>query len=183
MQESLRWLAIALIVGMLLVYMVTASEFESLRDPFIMFLTIPLSSIGVVLMLFVTNTTLSMIAMIGAIMLVGIVINNSIVLVDYINLLRKRGRSVSDAVREAGVVRFRPVLMTALTTILAMIPLALEMGPGAKNWAPMARSVIGGLLVGTFITLFIIPIIYTFFEEKKEKRKVKAQSKYGGGKF
>ena len=171
MRRSLRWLVYALIVAMCLVYMVMASEFESLRDPFIMFLTIPLSLTGVVWMLFVTGTTLSVISMIGVIMLVGIVINNSIVLVDYTNLLRQRGKGIYDAVKEAGSIRFRPVVMTALTTILAMTPLALEIGPGAENWSPMARSVIGGLLAGTFITLLIIPVIYSLFEERKEKRK------------
>jgi len=169
MRKSLTWLLFALIAGMFLVYMVMASEFESLRDPFIMFLTIPLSLTGVVWVLFITGTTLSVTSMIGVIMLVGIVINNSIVLVDYINLLRLRGKSVFEAVREAGKIRLRPVLMTALTTILAMTPLALQIGPGAENWAPMARSVIGGLLAGTFITLLIIPVIYTLFEERKEK--------------
>jgi len=171
MRKSLTWLAYALIIGMCLVYMVMASEFESLRDPFIMFLTIPLSLIGVVWMLFITSTTLSIVAMIGIIMLVGIVINNSIVLVDYTNLLRQRGRGIYEAVREAGRIRFRPVLMTALTTILAMTPLALQIGTGAENWAPMARSVIGGLLAGTFITLLIIPVIYTLFEERREKKR------------
>ena len=173
MRQSLTWLVYALIIGMILIYMVMASEFESLRDPFIMFLTIPLSLTGAIWMLFLTKTTLSIVSMIGIIMLMGIVINNSIVLVDYTNLLRQRGKSISEAVREAGRIRFRPVLMTALTTILAMIPLALQIGPGAENWAPMARSVIGGLLVGTFITLLIIPVIYTLFEERKERKKAK----------
>ena len=173
MRQSLTWLVYALIIGMILIYMVMASEFESLRDPFIMFLTIPLSLTGAIWMLFLTKTTLSIVSMIGIIMLMGIVINNSIVLVDYINLLRQRGKSIREAVREAGKIRFRPVLMTALTTILAMIPLALQIGPGAENWAPMARSVIGGLVMGTFITLLIIPVIYTLFEERKERRKAK----------
>jgi HAE1 family hydrophobic/amphiphilic exporter-1 len=177
MRKSLTWLGYALIIGMFLVYMVMASEFESLRDPFIMFLTIPLSLIGVVWMLFITGTTLSIISMMGVIMLVGIVINNSIVLVDYTNLLRQRGKGIHQAVREAGRIRFRPVLMTALTTILAMTPLALQIGTGAENWAPMARSVIGGLIVGTFITLLIIPVIYTLFEEGKEKR-LKAKERW-----
>ncbi len=173
MRKSMTWLGYALIVAMFLVYMVMASEFESLRDPFIIFLTIPLSLIGVIWILFLTGTTLSVISMVGVIMLVGIVVNNSIVLVDYTNLLRLRGKKINEAAREAGRIRFRPVLMTALTTILAMIPLALKIGPGAENWAPMARSVIGGLLAGTFITLLIIPVIYTLFEERREKQKAK----------
>lgn len=172
MRKSLTWLFVALIVGMLLVYMVTASEFESLRDPFIMFLTIPLSLMGVAWMLFVTGTPLSIISMVGVIMLIGIVINNSIVLIDYTNLLRLRGEAVFVATKEAGKARFRPVLMTALTTILAMIPMSLQIGPGAENWAPMARSVIGGLLAGLFITLLVIPVIYSLFEERSERKKV-----------
>jgi len=176
MRKSIKWLGYALIVAMFLIYMVMASEFESLRDPFIMFLTIPLSLIGVAWMLFVTGTTLSVISMAGIIMLVGIVINNSIVLVDYTNLLRQRGKSIYEAARKAGRIRFRPVVMTALTTMLAMIPLALKIGPGAENWAPMARSVIGGLLAGTFITLLIIPVIYTLFEERKKKKTVQPLS-------
>ena len=173
MRKSMKWLGYALIVAMFLIYMVMASEFESLRDPFIVFLTIPLSLIGVAWILFITGTTLSVISMIGVIMLVGIVVNNSIVLIDYTNLLRQRGKRIFEAVREAGKIRFRPVLMTASTTILAMIPLALEIGPGSENWAPMARSVIGGLLAGTFVTLLIIPVIYTLFEERKEKKKAR----------
>lgn len=178
LQQSFIWLGYALLVGMGLVYMVMASQFESLRNPFIIFLTIPLSAIGVAWMLFLTRTTLNLFSMIGVIVLVGIVINNSIVLIDYINLLRQRGKGIREATREAARVRFRPVLMTALTTILAMLPLALEIGPGAETWSPMARSVVGGLLAGTVSTLLVIPVLYLMFEERREKRQ--ANDRTGG---
>jgi HAE1 family hydrophobic/amphiphilic exporter-1 len=177
LQESLQWLLYALIIGMGLVYMVMAAQFESFRNPFIIFLTIPLSAIGVIWLLFATGTTINIFSMVGVIVLVGIVINNSIVLIDYINLLRLRNKGLLEATKEAARVRFRPVLMTALTTILAMFPLALQIGAGAETWGPMARSVIGGLLAGTFSTLIVIPVLYTIFAERSEKRKAYRNSK------
>lgn len=163
MVESFFWLAIALMGGTLLVYMVMASQFESLLGPFIIIFTIPLALIGVVWALILTGTALSVIAMIGIIILVGIVVNNAIVLIDYIEQLRVRGIEMFEAVKTAARRRLRPILMTALTTILAMFPLALELGTGAELWAPMARSVIGGLTAATFLTLVIIPVVYTIF--------------------
>jgi HAE1 family hydrophobic/amphiphilic exporter-1 len=177
LQESFQWLGYALLVGLALVYMVMASQFESLRNPFIVFLTIPLSAIGVVWILFLTGTTVNLFSIIGVIVLVGIVINNSIVLIDYTNLLRQRGEPLLDATREAARIRFRPVLMTALTTILAMLPLALGIGAGAETWAPMARSVVGGLVAGTFSTLLVIPVLYVIFEERRGRRLKQADAK------
>ena len=161
-----------------------ASQFESLLDPFVILFTIPLSIIGVALSLLVTGTTLTVMALIGIIMLVGIVVNNGIVLVDYMNQLRERGKELLDAAQEGGETRMRPVMMTALTTILAMFPLSLGLGESGENWAPMARSVIGGLLVGTILTLVVVPVIYATLElfgakrkkkraEKRQKRKLK----------
>lgn len=163
-QESNFWLMIAFIVAIVLVYMVMASQFESLVDPFIIFFTIPLSLIGVMLMLFLTGTKISIMSMVGVVMLVGIAVNNGIVLVDYINQLRERGLEVYDAVRKAGAARMRPVLMTAFTTIFGMTPLALGVGSGSELWAPLARSVIGGLLSTTILTLVVIPVIYIVVE-------------------
>jgi len=163
-QKSFMYLAIAMMVAIALTYMVMASQFESLLDPFIILFTIPLSLIGVALSLLVTGTTLTVMALIGIIMLVGIVVNNGIVLVDYMNQLRSRGRDLLTAVQEGGETRLRPVLMTALTTILAMFPLALGLGESGENWAPMARSVIGGLFVATFLTLFVVPVLYIVFQ-------------------
>jgi HAE1 family hydrophobic/amphiphilic exporter-1 len=174
MMESFMYLGIAFFVAMILTYMVMASQFESLIDPFIILFTIPLSIIGVAWGLFFTGTTLSVMALIGIIMLVGIIVNNGIVLVDYTNQLRGRGHELFEAIHLAGEARMRPVLMTALTTIFAMLPLALGLGESGENWAPMARSVIGGLTAGTVLTLVVIPVIYAVLEiyggKRKEKR-------------
>jgi hydrophobic/amphiphilic exporter-1 (mainly G- bacteria), HAE1 family len=176
-QESFMYLGIAMLVAILLTYMVMASQFESLLDPFVILFTIPLSLIGVALFLFVTGTNITVMALIGIIMLVGIVVNNGIVLVDYMNQLRNHGKELIEAVQEGGETRMRPVLMTALTTILAMVPLALGLGESGENWAPLARSVIGGLLVASVLTLFVVPVIYVAVEMKSEKIKVKRIAK------
>lgn len=168
MKASFQWLAVAFIGAAFIVYMVMASLFESFMAPFIIFLTIPLAIVGVIWMLLVTETSLSVVAFIGIIMLAGIVVNNSIVLVDYINQLRERGMPLREAVLTGGRTRLRPILMTALTTILALLPLALGLGSGAESWSPMARSVIGGLIASTFLTLLVIPIIYTYLAPKKD---------------
>jgi HAE1 family hydrophobic/amphiphilic exporter-1 len=176
-QESFGYLGMAFLAAILLTYMVMASQFESLLDPFIIIFTIPLSFIGVALALVITGTDLSVMALIGIVMLVGIVVNNGIVLVDYINQLRKRGRSLSDAIIEGGQVRMRPVLMTALTTILAMLPLALGLGESGESWAPMARSVMGGLTMATALTLIVVPVIYMSIELLSEKIERKREAK------
>lgn len=176
-QESFMYLGIAMLVAILLTYMVMASQFESLLDPFVILFTIPLSFIGVALFLFITGTTMTVMALIGIIMLVGIVVNNGIVLVDYMNQLQAKGKGLIEAVQEGGETRLRPVLMTALTTILAMVPLALGLGEGGENWAPLARSVIGGLLVATFLTLFIVPVIYIIVERRSVKFRLKKQER------
>ncbi len=171
MMTSFKWLGIAFFGAAFIVYMVMASLFESLIAPFIIFLTIPLAIVGVIGILFITGTPLSVVAFIGIIMLSGIVVNNSIVLVDYINQLRERGSSLLDAVKIGGITRLRPILMTALTTILALTPLALGVGSGGESWAPMARSVIGGLTASTFLTLLVIPVIYMYLAPKRIRKK------------
>ncbi|MFC1568625.1 efflux RND transporter permease subunit [bacterium] len=176
MQKSFIFLGLAFLVAMILTYMVMASQFESFLDPFIILFTIPLSLIGVALGLTLTGTTLSVMALIGIIMLVGIIVNNGIVLVDYINQLREKGHALYEAILLAGEARMRPVIMTALTTILAMMPLALGLGESGENWAPMARSVIGGLIVGTILTLIVVPVIYAAFERYLQKRREKKQA-------
>ena len=170
MMESFMYLGIAFLVAMALTYMVMASQFESFLDPFIILFTIPLSIIGVSLGLLVTGTDLSVMAIVGIIMLLGIIVNNGIVLVDYINQLRERGHEMFEAIRLAGEARMRPVLMTALTTILAMLPLAVGLGESGENWAPMARSVIGGLFVGTVLTLVVVPVIYAALRLFRQRR-------------
>jgi HAE1 family hydrophobic/amphiphilic exporter-1 len=168
MQESFGQLVWALLAAVLLVYMVMASQFESLRSPFIVFLTVPLTGFGIALGLVGTGTPLSIVAVIGVIMLVGVVVNNSIVLVDYANQRHEAtGMSPKDAVIEAGPVRLRPILMTALTTVLGMVPLATGWGSGGESWAPMARTVIGGLTWATFISLLFVPVIYSFMVKPK----------------
>lgn len=167
MMTSFKWMALAFCGAALIVYMVMASLYESFMAPFIIFLTIPLAVVGVIAMLFITGTSLSIVAFIGVIMLAGIVVNNSIVLVDYINQLRAGGYSLREAVVEGGRTRLRPILMTALTTILALTPLALGLGSGGEAWSPMARSVIGGLSASTLLTLLVIPVIYTYLAPKR----------------
>lgn len=173
MQDTFLDLAIAMIVAILLVYAVMASIFESFLDPFIIFFTIPLSLIGVIWMLLLTDTSLNVNSMIGVLVLFGIVVNNGIVLVDYINILRARGYELFEGIQEAGRRRLRPILMTATTTILAMIPLAIGMGEGSESSAPLARAVVGGLSVSTVLSLFLVPVIYASFELKKRKRQQK----------
>lgn len=167
-QKSFRELLFALILAIVLVYMVMAAQFESLRDPLIILFSIPLAAIGVVLVLFLTETTFNQQAFIGVIMLAGIVVNNAIVLIDYTNLLRRRDNLLlRHAVELAGRRRLRPILMTTLTAIVGLLPMALGIGEGAEVQAPMARVVIGGLTTSTLITLLFIPTIYTMIEERR----------------
>ena len=175
-KESFFWLRIAFIAAIALVYMIMASIFESLKDPFIIMFTIPLAVIGALWMLFWTGTSLNVLSIIGIILLVGIVVNNGILLVDYTNLLRRRDKlPTREAIITGGRRRLRPVLMTALTTIIAMIPMAAGIGEGAELRAPIARSVIGGLITSTFLTLLFIPVLYSVFERLKKARKEKIQ--------
>lgn len=160
LQRSYRSLVLALILAVFLVYLVMAAQFESFLHPFIIMFTVPLAAIGVVLALLVTRTPMSVIVFIGVILLAGIVVNNGIVLIDYINTLRREGTKKMEAVRAAGLVRLRPILMTTLTTVLGLLPMALGLGEGAEIRAPMAVTVIGGLSVGTLLTLFVIPALY-----------------------
>jgi len=175
--ESFRWLGLALIGAIFLVYAVMASLFESLVDPFIIMFTFPLAVIGVVWMFFFSGTIFSIIAFIGVIMLAGIVVNNAIVMVDYINQLRDGGMELREAVVQGGRTRLRPVLMTALTTILAMIPLALGIGAGAEIRYPLARAVVGGLTASTVLTLVLVPVLYTIFENLADRRKERRAAK------
>ncbi len=163
MVRSFASMKFALTLAIFLVYLVMASQFESLLHPLVIMFTIPLGLIGSVLALLVTGQTISVVVLIGLIMLAGIVVNNAIVLVDYINQLRRRDNGLPkiEAVLEAGRLRFRPILMTTATTILALLPMALGLGEGAEIRAPMAITVIGGLLVSTILTLVVIPVVYT----------------------
>ena len=166
-QTAFRELLLSFSLALILVYMVMASLYESLRYPFVVMFSVPLASIGVILMLFLTDTTFNVQSYIGCIMLGGIAVNNAILLVDHINLLRRRdGFSIRAAIEEAGRRRLRPILMTAMTTILAMTPLAIGIGEGSEAQAPMARAIIGGLISSNLITLVVLPTIYAVFEWK-----------------
>lgn len=167
MQESFTSMQFALALAIFLVYLVMASQFESLIHPFVILFTIPLALVGAVLALFVTGTTINIVAFIGVIMLAGIVVNNAIVLVDLINQLRAKGMDRFDAIMEAASARLRPILMTSLTTALGLLPMALGFGEGSEVRTPMAITVIGGLLVSTLLTLLVIPVVYSLLDRKR----------------
>ena len=167
MQESFTSMQFAFALAIFLVYLVMASQFESLIHPFVILFTIPLALVGAVLALFVTGTTINIVAFIGVIMLAGIVVNNAIVLVDLINQLRAKGKDRFDAIMEAGTARLRPILMTSLTTALGLLPMALGFGEGSEVRTPMAITVIGGLLVSTLLTLLVIPVVYSLLDRKR----------------
>jgi len=177
LQETIRDLALVGILAIILVYFVMAAQFESFFDPFIILFTLPMTFIGVVWMHIVTGLVFSAISGIGIVVLLGIVVNNGIILVDYTNLLRKRGHTLLDAVVLAGRARLRPILMTMLTTVLALVPMALALGAGGEMYSPMAKTVIGGLLVSTAFTLVFIPVLYAMFESGRLKRREKKLEK------
>ncbi len=164
-------LALLLVLSLILVFIVMASQFESFAMPFVIMFSIPFAFTGVILALFITHTTLSLIAALGAVLLVGIVVKNGIVLVDYINLMRDRGNDLYEAIAISGHSRLRPVLMTAMTTILGMLPLALSTGEGSEIWTPMGITVIGGLVFSTIVTMIIVPVMYAVFARRGERDK------------
>lgn len=175
-QDALDDLVLAAGLAVLFVFLVLAAQFESFKYPFVIILTLPLMVIGVALALFLTHTPIGVTAMIGLIVLVGIVVNNAIVLVDYINQLKERGMASYDAIVEASITRVRPILMTATTTILGLIPLSLGLGEGTEIQQPLAIAVIGGLLSSTVLTLIVVPVVYSWFDAdtRRLRRKKRA---------
>ena len=171
MMESFVQLGLALVLGIFLVYMVMAVQFESITYPFIIMFSMPTMVIGVILGLLISGLPLSLPGFIGLIMLAGIVVNNGILLVEYINILRRNGMERMEAIVEAGKSRMRPILMTTLTTVLAMIPLALAIGEGAENQQPMAVVVVFGLTSSTIFTLVFVPVMYVVIDNISEKVK------------
>lgn len=169
MQESFLELGLALVLSIILVYMIIAAQFESLLMPLAVMFSVPFSLIGVILALLLADKSLNVLSFIGIIMLVGIVVNNSIVLIDYINKLRKKGMERKEAIILGGKTRLRPILMTMFTTVLALVPMALGVGEGSELRAPMAITIIGGLTSSTFLSLIIVPIFYTFLDDLSQK--------------
>lgn len=165
-RESFFWLSIALVVGGILVYMVMASQFESLIDPFVVMFSIPFAFTGTIWALFLGGYHISVIVFLGLLLLIGVVVNNAIVLVDYINILRGRGFKLADAIPLAGKTRLRPVLMTAITTLAGLAPLAFGKGQGSEVWNPLGLTIFGGLLISTLVTLILVPTIYSIFESR-----------------
>jgi HAE1 family hydrophobic/amphiphilic exporter-1 len=170
-EKSFGSMGLAILVAIILVYMVMAAQFESLLEPFILVFEIPLALIGVIWILLLTGTTMGMTALVGILMLIGIVVNNGIVLVDFANGLRRRtGITSAEAIIQAGRIRLKPILMTASTTILALVPLSLGGSSSAALWAPMARTVIGGMLVATPLTLVVLPVLYVMLDHWHMKK-------------
>ena len=164
MAESMGSLQFALLLAVFLVYLVMASQFESLRHPFVIMFSIPMAIVGVILALAMTGTSISIMVLIGCVILAGIVVNNAIVLVDCVNQLRKEGKAKLDALVEAGVIRMRPILMTTLSSVLGLMPLAIGFGEGAEVRAPLAITLIGGLTISTLLTLVVIPVVYALVD-------------------
>lgn len=171
-QESFMDLALLMILSLILVYIVMASQFESFTMPFIIMFSIPFAFTGVILALLITGTTLSVVAALGAVLLIGIVVKNGIVLVDFTNLMRDRDMRLYEAIVTSGRSRLRPVLMTALTTILGMLPLAMSSGEGSEIWRPMGITVIGGLVFSTIVTMVVVPVMYGVLARSGERDKV-----------
>ena len=172
-QESFGKMLMLFILILILVYIVMASQFESFAKPLIIMFTIPFALSGVILALWITGVSLDMIGALGIVLLAGIVVKNGIVLVDYTNLLRERGIELNESIQMAGQSRMRPVLMTAFTTILGMVPMAVSQGEGAEMWRPLGIVVIGGLTISTFLTLYIVPVLYGAMSKKGERDKLK----------
>lgn len=165
-RETFEGLQFAIILALILVYMVMAAQFKSLIDPFIIMFAVPMGFPGVILMLFLTETTLSTSSMMGIIMMFGIVVSNGVLLVDYTNVLRRRGHALHQAVITGARTRLRPILMTSLATVFGLLPMAIGLGTGAETNAPLARAVVGGLSVSTLLTLFLVPTMYVILEER-----------------
>jgi HAE1 family hydrophobic/amphiphilic exporter-1 len=165
-KKAFKDLGLLLALGVCLVYMVMAAQFGSLLDPFVIMFSIPFTFVGVVLGFVFTGTTLSIITYLGMVMLMGIVVNNAIVLVSYINILRARGLGLSQAITAGGKERLRPVLMTTVTTLAGLLPLALSRGEGSEVWQPLGITMISGLSLSTAVTLILVPVVYAVFETK-----------------
>ena len=178
-EESFRQMGLMLVLGILLVYMVMAAQFESLLDPFLILFSIPFAFTGVAISLTLLRLTVSIMSYIGMILLVGVVVNNAIVLIDYVNLLRARGQGLSDAIVNAGRSRLRPVLITTMTTVLGMVPMILSRGEGAATWKPMAATIVGGLTFSMLVTLVLVPTLYSLVHSRRARRQEQSAAEKG----
>jgi multidrug efflux pump subunit AcrB len=169
MRSSFKSFGIGLILSVALVYLILVAQFESFLDPFIILFAIPPGLMGVLLILLLSGTTLNIMSLMGLVMMVGIVVSNSILIVDFSRSLWREGKPLKDAVAMASRIRLRPVLMTSLATLLGLIPMALKLGTGAEAYAPLARAIIGGLLVSVVVTVYLVPAAYLWFHGKDDK--------------
>jgi multidrug efflux pump subunit AcrB len=167
MRESFRSFAIGLSLAAVLLYLILVAQFRSFKDPFLIMLAIPMGFIGVLIVLPLTHTTLNVMSLMGVLMLVGIAASNSILIVEFAHRLEEQGKSVEDAVITSCRVRLRPILMTSLATIIGMVPMALKMGTGSEQYAPLANALIGGLTVSVLLTVFIVPAAYLMVYRKR----------------
>jgi multidrug efflux pump subunit AcrB len=181
-RQAFSDLGFAAILAIVLVYMVLASQFKSLLDPLVIMFSVPLGVTGVFLMLWMTGTTLNVNSFMGIIMMVGIVVSNGVLLVDFANTLRERGKPLLEATVEAGKTRLRPILMTSIATIVGLMPMAIGVGEGSETNVPLARAVIGGLTVSTIFTLFLVPALYTGLERfARRSRQAEDEGAAGAG--
>jgi multidrug efflux pump subunit AcrB len=171
MRSSFNSFAGGLVLAIVLVYLILVAQFRSFIDPFLILLAVPPGLTGVLLMLALSGTTLNIMSLMGVVMLVGIVASNSILIVEFTHRLVEEGMKVRQAVSHAARVRLRPVLMTSLATLIGLIPMALKLGEGSESYAPLARSIIGGLAVSVVLTVFIVPAAFLIVYERKEQRK------------
>ncbi|MGB9783098.1 MAG: efflux RND transporter permease subunit [Moorellaceae bacterium] len=169
-QKAFKDLGLVLVLGIVLVYMIMASLYGNFRDPLIVMFSVPFALTGAFYAFYLTGTTLSLVSFMGIIMLIGIVVRNAIVLLDYTHLLQNRGQSLLEAIVNAGRNRLRPILMTTAAMFFGMLPLAVSRGVGAEIWKPLGITMIGGLLVSTLVTLVLIPTVYCLFEERRLRR-------------
>ena len=167
METSFASMKLAIVLAIFMVYLVMASQFESLLHPLVILFSVPFALIGLLGTLFLSNTAISIVVLIGGILLAGIVVNNAIILVDYTNQLRRRGSSKLEALQRAGEVRLRPILMTTATTVLGLLPMAIGLGEGSELRRPMALTVVGGLITSTALTLLIIPAVYRLVDRRR----------------
>jgi multidrug efflux pump subunit AcrB len=168
MQESFKSFGLGLILSIVLVYLILVAQFKSFVSPFLILLAIPTGLTGVLLILYLTDTTLNIMSLMGIVMMVGIVVSNSILIVEFTNRLRAEGRTVRAAVSEACRVRLRPVLMTSLATLFGLLPMAMKLEAGSETYAPLARAIIGGLAVSVVLTVFIVPAAYLLVYRKAD---------------